>query len=77
MDLLAAGRTLSAGGLIPEVTKSTGKHVEWVVLPDRRPGLRLVWEQLAFPWLAKKYRLDLLHSPHYTMPWLLPLLHAR
>lgn len=29
---------------------------------------RLAWEQLALPGLAQRYRLDLLHSPHYTVP---------
>jgi len=32
------------------------------------PFLRVVWEQTALPILARKYRLDVLHSPHYTMP---------
>jgi glycosyltransferase involved in cell wall biosynthesis len=56
--------------LLPSAVKSTSPHLEWVVLPDRRPGLRLAWEQIEFPRLARKYRLHLLHSPHYTMPWL-------
>ena len=61
MELLAAGGTLP-------------NDLEWVVLPDRRPGLRLAWEQIGLPWLVRKFRLDLLHSPHYTMPWLLPFM---
>ena len=39
-----------------------------VVLPDRSPPMRLLWEQTAFPALAARHKLDLLHSPHYTMP---------
>jgi glycosyltransferase involved in cell wall biosynthesis len=31
-------------------------------------GLRLLWEQTALPMHAKRHRLDVLHSPHYTMP---------
>jgi glycosyltransferase involved in cell wall biosynthesis len=31
-------------------------------------GMRLAWEQLALPALVHRYRLDVLHSPHYTMP---------
>ncbi|HEX9077675.1 MAG TPA: glycosyltransferase family 1 protein, partial [Anaerolineae bacterium] len=41
-----------------------------VSLPTRL--LRIVWEQIRLPALARQYRLDLLHSPHYTMPFLLP-----
>ena len=38
-----------------------------------RPGLptrvhRIVWEQTLFPLLVRRYRLDVLHSPHYTTP---------
>jgi len=32
------------------------------------PVLRIAWEQTALPILARQHRLDLLHSPHYTMP---------
>ena len=39
-----------------------------VVLPDRSPAARLLWEQTAFPALAARHKLDLLHSLHYTMP---------
>ncbi len=34
--------------------------------------LRLAWEQVALPWWARRLKLDLLHSPHYTMPYLQP-----
>ncbi|GEA89964.1 glycosyltransferase family 4 protein [Cellulomonas cellasea] len=30
---------------------------------------RLVWEQLALPSLARRHRVDVLLSPHYTMPY--------
>ncbi len=35
--------------------------------PDRRP-LRLAWEQLGAPRLARAVRPDVWHGPHYTMP---------
>jgi glycosyltransferase involved in cell wall biosynthesis len=35
--------------------------------PDRRP-LRLAWEQLGAPALARSVRPDIWHGPHYTMP---------
>ena len=49
---------------------------EFEGLPRVRPlavavrgrGARLVWEQASLPGLARRERLDLLHSPHYTMP---------
>src|SRR4051794_39576203 len=31
-------------------------------------GLRLLWEQLRLPMEVRAHGLDLLHSPHYTMP---------
>ena len=37
------------------------------VVPDRRP-LRLAWEQLAAPGLARRVRPDVWHGPHYTIP---------
>lgn len=46
--------------------------VEWVVLPDLPPARRLLWEQTALPGLARRLRLDLLHSLHYTCPLVLP-----
>lgn len=29
---------------------------------------RIAWEQMQLPALARQHRLDVLHSPHYTMP---------
>ena len=43
-----------------------------VVLPDHSPALRLLWEQSAFPILAARHKLDLLHSLHYTLPLAYP-----
>jgi glycosyltransferase involved in cell wall biosynthesis len=34
----------------------------------RSRGTRLVWEQVGLPALVRRHRLDVLHSPHYTMP---------
>ena len=33
---------------------------------------RLIWEQLALPFLCKKYKIDTLFSPNYTCPLFLP-----
>ncbi len=46
--------------------------VEWVILPDLPPARRLLWEQTGLPGLARRQRLDLLHSLHYTRPLVLP-----
>jgi glycosyltransferase involved in cell wall biosynthesis len=45
---------------------STRAEIVQAVLPS--PVLRIAWEQTALPFLARQRRLDLLHSPHYTMP---------
>jgi glycosyltransferase involved in cell wall biosynthesis len=37
-------------------------------VPDLNRGLRLAWEQVGLPRLLAQLRVDLLHSPHYTMP---------
>ena len=47
-------------------------RVNVVSLPDQSPLRRLAWEQMALPGLIRHYRLDLLHSLHYTMPGLAP-----
>lgn len=36
-------------------------------VPGRRPA-RLAWEQAVAPRLARHYRIDVWHGPHYTMP---------
>ncbi len=38
----------------------------------RRP-VRLAWEQVGLPALVRRTRVDVLHSPHYTMPWRSPV----
>jgi glycosyltransferase involved in cell wall biosynthesis len=45
---------------------------EWVMIPERSPAQRLVWEQTAFPRLIARTNLALLHSLHYTRPIALP-----
>lgn len=41
---------------------------EWIILEDRNPGSRLIWEQTLFPQMIRKSGVDLLHSLHYTRP---------
>jgi len=42
--------------------------IQLIVQPDRSPAGRLVWEQVCLPSLLRKDGIDLLHSPHYTLP---------
>jgi glycosyltransferase involved in cell wall biosynthesis len=50
---------------------SDGLHIEWV--KDMSPQRRLIWEQTIFLRLIRQMGLDLLHSPHYTMPLFCPV----
>jgi len=45
-------------------------NAQWVLceIGARPQWKRIVWEQSVLPSVAKKYRLDLLHSPTYTWP---------
>lgn len=47
-------------------------NLEWVLVSDSNPAVRLVWEQTVFPRLIRKSGVDLLHSLHYTRPIHLP-----
>ncbi len=44
----------------------------WVLVKDRKPTSRLIWEQLKLPNLVKGSGVNLLHSLHYTRPVSLP-----
>lgn len=46
------------------------RHAEVVPGPAgiARPPARLAWEQTAFPRLVRKLGVDVVHSPHYTLP---------
>ena len=49
-----------------------GDHIRLVVIKDKNVAWRLIWEQTHLPGLTKKLKLDILHSPHYTMPFVHP-----
>ena len=57
---------------VPLLGVSESPRLRLVTLPDKSPPMRLLWEQVIFPSLANHYRLDLLHSLHYTMPLAYP-----
>ncbi|HLE15437.1 MAG TPA: glycosyltransferase family 1 protein [Anaerolineales bacterium] len=58
------------GGL--ELINKPDIPVSWVIIPERSPFARLVWEQVGLPRLIRRLRIDLLHSLHYTRPFWLP-----
>lgn len=55
-----SGRELIAAPLSP--------NLEWVIVPDQSPGIRLIWEQAFLPKVVKKSGVQILHSLHYTRP---------
>ena len=55
---------LTAGLRRPGLTLVTTR---W---PTARRVVRIAWEQMQWPWLAARYRLDLLHSMAFVLPWL-------
>lgn len=62
-DVVVACRPSGVGALA-----SSGAQVHEVAdALDRRP-VRLAWEQVGLPALARRVRPDVLHSPHYTLP---------
>jgi hypothetical protein len=49
-------------------------RIKFIPISDSTPALRLIWEQVRLPALARQYKLDLVHSLHYTSPYKLPSL---
>lgn len=45
-------------------------NFHFIAVDHRTRPLRLLWEQIVLPLRARQLRLDVLHSPHYTMPML-------
>ncbi len=48
------------------------REVVPVVTAGRGRVARLAWEQAGFPSLLRRLGADVVHSPHYTMPWRAP-----
>jgi glycosyltransferase involved in cell wall biosynthesis len=55
-----------------ELIGNLAGKVDWVVVPNMSPAVRLVWEQARLPALVKRSAVDLLHSLHYTRPAIMP-----
>jgi glycosyltransferase involved in cell wall biosynthesis len=43
--------------------------LEWKLISDRSPAVRLIWEQTFFSRLIREADIDVLHSLHYTRPF--------
>lgn len=43
----------------------------------RKQYMRILWEQIVFPWRIRRIGADILHCPNYTMPYLLKLISRR
>lgn len=41
----------------------------------RHQSIRIVWEQVIFPWRLKKNKIDVLQCPNYTMPYPVKLIY--
>jgi glycosyltransferase involved in cell wall biosynthesis len=46
-------------------------NIKWIILSDKNPERRLIWEQIALPKLVRRAGVELLHSLHYTRPLVL------
>lgn len=55
---------------IPLFGLTATPRIRIIPLKDKSPALRLLWEQTSLPLLLRHYRVNLLHSPHYTIPLL-------
>ena len=42
--------------------------LEVVQVPRMSPWVRILWEQISLPRICRQVEVDLLHSPHYTLP---------
>lgn len=52
------------------INESEREEFRWAKTPQLHPAVRLAWEQLFFPGLVRRNQTDLLHSLHYTRPYL-------
>jgi len=47
---------------------TAGRRIEASRLPTQKPIVRILWEQLLWPFAAARQKLDLLHSPAFVTP---------
>lgn len=47
-------------------------NLRWIIVPEKSPARRLVWEQTILPSMVQRSGIELLHSLHYTRPLILP-----
>jgi len=64
VDLVVACQPRDAAGFAAAVPGATVIAVPGI----ERAARRFLWEQTGLPRLARRERVDVIHSPHYTMP---------
>lgn len=47
-----------------------GDNFHLIGIKSMPRSLRLLWEQIVFPFLLRRYKIEVLHSPRYTIPLL-------
>lgn len=52
----------------PELAPCAGFRLHLSRWPTARPAVRIVWEQMVLPWLARRLQLDVLHGLGYALP---------
>lgn len=52
----------------PATDDRADQHHRSSTLPTERPLTRIIWEQVVWPWRARRDRLDLIHSMAFAMP---------
>lgn len=70
LDALGCRLVVTAQRRDTELIASLVPHAEVISAPaaiERRPA-RLAWEQTGLPVLVRRAGVDVVHSPHYTMP---------
>jgi len=67
IDLVVVGQERDVAAL---ALLAPTAHIESVPPRFTSRGLRLLWEQFGLPSIARRLRVDVIHSPHYTFPLL-------
>ncbi|RME82297.1 MAG: glycosyltransferase family 1 protein [Caldilineae bacterium] len=57
----------------PAYRPPAGVTIHRPLLPTHTPGPRILWEQCALPFQARRHRLDLIHGLAYATPLLAPI----
>jgi glycosyltransferase involved in cell wall biosynthesis len=76
-ELEAYGVELVVAAQVRDAARFSARlpHAEVVEAPGpaAKPVVRMLWEQAGLPSLARRARVGVIHSPHYTMPAVSPV----